>query len=336
MASGSRPLGVPLPSGPTIVLCVVLGVFAGLLARQGQLTNFVSLGNIRQLLHQASVPAVIALGMLLVVISGGIDLSVGSIVALVTVSTMQAYEAVLARTDSMAMASLIAVAAGIGTGGACGLCNGLVITLLRVSPFVTTLGMLSVARGLALLRSNKIRLSFRGETPGWVEMLERSDPYPVLFDPGVWSVVLLAVLVAVLLRWSVLGRHCYAIGSSAATARLCGVPVERRKLLIYTLSGLLTGWGGVLLFAQTASGDPNGGQGLELNVIAAVVIGGASLSGGRGTVVGTLLGVFLLSILESVLIFLRVAFEWKFIVIGGVVILNTALTRWQSGGERGQ
>jgi ribose/xylose/arabinose/galactoside ABC-type transport system permease subunit len=273
--------------------------------------------------------------MLLIVISGGIDLSVGSVVALVTVTAMQTYEAVLAETDSMDLASLAAIVAGIVTGGVAGLCNGLIITGLRVSPFVTTLGMLSVARGLALLRSDKHRTSFQGETPAWIKVFEQSDPYPILFDPGVWSAVLLAIFVAVLLRYSVLGRHCYAIGSSEATARLCGVPVQRRKVLIYTLAGLLTGWGGVLMFAQYASGDPNSGKDLELNVIAAVVIGGASLSGGRGTVPGTMLGVFLLSALENLLGFLSVAIEWKYIVIGAVVIVNTALARWQGAGERG-
>jgi ribose transport system permease protein len=335
MASASGRLRVPLPSFATMGLLLILAIFGVLLARRGQLGNFLSPGNLQQLLHQAAVPAVVALGMLLIVISGGIDLSVGSVVALVTVSTMQTYEAVLEQTSSMPTASLAAILAGIATGGVAGLCNGLIITWLRVSPFVTTLGMLSMARGLALLRANKIRTSFKGDTPGWVELLERSDPYPILFDPGVWSAVLLALLVAVLLRYSVLGRHAYAIGSSESAARLCGVPVERRKVLIYTLAGLLTGWAGVLVFAQTASGDPNAGQGLELNVIAAVVIGGASLAGGRGTVAGTLLGVFLLSILESLLIFLDAAIQWKFIVIGAVVIVNTALTRWQSTGDRG-
>jgi ribose transport system permease protein len=325
---------VPLPSLATVGLLLILGVFAGLLAAKGELGGFLHPGNLRQLLHQGTVTAVVALGMLLIVISGGIDLSVGSVIGLVTVTSMQTYTAVLVRTGSMEAASIAAIGAGIATGGLCGLCNGLVITWLRVSPFVATLGMLSIARGLALLRSNKTKSSLPGETPGWVEMLQRSDPYPFLFDPGVWSAVLLAALVAVLLRRSVLGRHCYAIGSSEATARLCGVPVERRKVLIYTLAGMLTGWAGVLTFAQLASGDPGAEEGLELDVIAAVVIGGASLSGGRGTVVGTILGVFLLTILESLLIFLNVAIEWKYIVIGAVVIVNTALARWQGARER--
>jgi ribose transport system permease protein len=330
MASAPPRLRIPVPSAAMVGLLILLTLCGVSLGLKGQLRNFMDRDNLRLLLHQAAVPAVVALGMLLVIISGGIDLSVGSIVALVTVFAMQAYEATLAHTNSMALASLVAVVVGVGVGGACGLCNGLIIACLRISPFVATLGMMSVARGLALLRANKIRTSFRGDTPGWVELLERPDPYPFLFDPGVWSAILLAILVVLLLRQSVLGRHCYAIGSSEATARLCGVPVQRRKVLIYTLSGLLTGWAGVLMFAQNSSGDPNCGAGLELNVIAAVVIGGASLSGGRGTVLGTMLGVFLLGTLESVLTFLDLAIEWKYIVIGWVVVLNTALSRWQA------
>ena len=120
-----------------------------------------------------------------------------------------------------------------------------------------------------------------------------------VFDPGVWSVVVLAGLVAVVLRFTVFGRYCYAIGSNEATARLCGMGVDRTKVWIYTLAGLFAGWAGILLFAHGSSGDPHAGKQLELEVIAAVVIGGASLTGGQGNVSGTLLGVLILGILEN-------------------------------------
>jgi ribose transport system permease protein len=306
---------------------IILAIFLVLLLLKGQLNNFLRLSNLQLILHQAAITAVVALGMLLIVISGGIDLSVGSVVALATVATMTTYEGVLAASGSMTQASLAGMLVGVLTGGVCGLFNGLVITRLRVSPFVTTLGMYSIARGLAFWWTNKQRMTFRGDTPAWVEALQRTESDWLVFDPGVWSAALLAVLVALMLHCSVLGRHCYAIGSNEATARLCGVNVQRRKVMIYVLAGLLTGWGGVLMFAQIGSGDPDCGKGLELNVIAAVVIGGASLSGGRGTVVGALLGVFLLSILDSLLVFLNVSIELKNILLGVVVILNTALSR---------
>jgi ribose/xylose/arabinose/galactoside ABC-type transport system permease subunit len=156
-----------------------------------------------------------------------------------------------------------------------------------------------------------------------------------IFDPGVWSLAVLAVAVAVLLRFTVFGRYCYAIGSSEATARLCGVAVERTKVAIYALAGLLAGWAGVLTFAQSSSGDPGIQVGLELDVIAAVVIGGASLSGGQGTVSGTLLGVLILAVLQNGVTFCGVPVEVKYILIGVIVVANTALSQWQRrrGGE---
>jgi ribose transport system permease protein len=129
----------------------------------------------------------------------------------------------------------------------CGLGNGLMITRLRVTPFVATLGMMSVARGLAVWLAGRTRISFRGPRPGWVDAVARANPEHNLFDPGVWSVALLAAAVAVLLRYTVFGRYCYAIGSNEATARLCGVSIGRNKVAIYTLAGLLAGWAGILM-----------------------------------------------------------------------------------------
>jgi ribose/xylose/arabinose/galactoside ABC-type transport system permease subunit len=307
----------------------ILGVFVALLVSRGQLANFFRLSNLQLLLYNASIPAVVALGMLIVVVSGGIDLSVGSVVALVTVTAMQLYNHVLERSASPATASLAAVAGGVGVGALCGLTNGLLVTRLKVMPFVATLGMLSLVRGLAYWRSKDPRITFAsGETPAWVQALQPGSTL-LLFNAAVWSVVVLAVLVALFLHVTVLGRHCYAIGSNEAASRFCGVPVERRRLVFYLLAGLLTGWGGILMFAKTESGDTTCAQGLELEVIAAVVIGGASLAGGRGTVTGTLLGVFLLTALESLLSFTQMPLELKNILLGAVVIINTALGRLQ-------
>lgn len=318
------------PSGPVLGLAAVLLLFVPLLSYRGELDRFLTLPNLQVLLHRSSIPAAVALGMLVVVVSGGIDLSVGSVVALVTVTAMQVYNLLEARGAGTAASSLAATAAGVGVGGLCGLVNGLAVTGLRVTPFVATLGMLSVARGAAFWLAGRTQITFRGARPGWVDAVGLATS-PYLFDPGVWSVLLLAVLVAALLRFSVFGRYCYAVGSSEATARLCGVPVGRQKVAVYTLAGLLTGWAGVLTFAHGTSGNPESSRGLELDVIAAVVIGGASLIGGRGTVAGALLGVLILGILENGVSFCNVPVEVKYVLIGVIVVVNTALGGWRGG-----
>src|SRR5271154_5187211 len=252
-------------SGPMLGLLVILVLFILILYGRGQLRNFLSWGNIQSLMHQNAVPGVVALGMLLIIISGGIDLSVGSVVALVTVVTMQVFRHLYTGPESTLQASVAAVAAGILTGGVCGLASGLIITRLRVPPFVATLGMLGIARGLAVWLAERKLLAFPGDSrPGWVDMLARVHAGATAFDPGFWSLVVRAAAVAVLLHFPVLGRYCYAIGSNEGTARLCGVGVDGTKVWIYTIAGLLTGWAGVLMFAHGASGNPSGGEGLEL------------------------------------------------------------------------
>jgi ribose transport system permease protein len=140
----------------------------------------------------------------------------------------------------------------------------------------------------------------------------------------------LALVVAVVLRFTVFGRYCYAIGSNEATARLCGISITWNKLAIYTLGGLLTGWAGILTLANSSSANPGSSVGLELDVIAAVVIGGASLSGGQGTVLGTLLGVLILGVLANGVSFCQAPVELKYILIGVIFVVSTALSQWQS------
>ncbi len=321
---------LPAVSGPLFGLIAVLGLFIVLFSLRGELDRFVSLRNLQVLVHGDTITAVAALGMLLIIISGGIDLSAGSVVALVTVVTMQVYRALHAQTGSMAVASLAAVPAGILVGGACGLVNGLIITQMRVAPFVATLGMWSIARGLAYWLAQRVTVNFPvGARPGWVNALSEVEADYTVFDPGFWIMLVLAAASAVLLRHTVLGRYCYAIGSNEATARLCGVNIERNKVVLYTLAGLLTGWAGVMMFAHLGIGDPNSGKELELRVIAAVVIGGASLSGGQGTVLGTLLGVLILAILNNGVSNFKVPVEVQYILIGVIIIGNTGLSQWQ-------
>jgi len=322
-----------LLTGPVLGLIAVLAVFSillGVRGEEGALGSFASLSNVQILVYSNTHLAVLALGMLLIMISGGIDLSVGSVVALVTVTTMYMFKTAYAWNSSVMMASFMAIAAGLGTGAACGLINGLIITRLRVAPFVATLGMLSIARGLAQWIAESRPMPFpRGTRPGWVSSLADTYPKNGLFNPGFWSLVILAFLVAMLLRRTILGRYCYAVGSNEATARLCGVGIDRTKVTLYMLAGLLSGWAGILLFAQIDGGNPTVAVGLELDVIAAVVIGGASLAGGVGTVSGTLIGVLILGILVNGVNRFHVPIQMQYILIGVIIIANTALSRWR-------
>jgi ribose transport system permease protein len=317
---------LPALSGPILGLAGVLVFFTVLIGINGELASFISVGNARVLVHEGTIPGIIALGMLMIIITGGIDLSVGAVTALVTVVTMRVYIHFYATFSLTWQTHLLAIGAGVLTGGLCGFVNGLVITRLKLPPFVVTLGMLSIARGTAIWLADRAPIAFPVDgRPEWVEMLSRNK----LYNPGFFSLIALAVLVGALLRATVLGRHIFAIGSNEATARLCGVNVERTKVIVYTLSGLLTGWAGVLMFAHGDCGNPTAAEGLELIVIAAVVIGGASLTGGRGTVVGTMIGVLVLGLLDNGVNLCNVAVEIKYILIGVIILANAALTRWQ-------
>ncbi len=325
-----RPFRLPAEIGPLLGLVGVFGLFMAILAWRGNVGHLLSFYNLQLLMHQNAIHAVVVIGALFVIISGGIDLSVGSVAALAAVATALAYKHALAATGSVEWASLAAIVGGVGAGGLCGLVNGLTISWLRLTPFVATLGMLSVARGVAYWLSDRNPVRPTGAMPAWVNSLQQAENKTFFFDPGVWSAALLAVGAVIVLRFTVFGRYCYAIGSNEATARLCGVSVERNKVVIYTLAGLLTGWAGILAFAQASgSGDPTIQVGLELEVIAAAVIGGASLLGGQGSVIGVLLGVFIWGVLENGVNFCGVPLEVKFILIGVIVVANTALSEWQ-------
>jgi ribose/xylose/arabinose/galactoside ABC-type transport system permease subunit len=324
----ARPFAVP--AGPWVGFFGVLVLFTLLIGLKGGLGTFLSVGNLEVLLHEGTIPAIVGLGMLLVLISGGIDLSVGAVVALVTVVTMRVYTGLHAQWGPGPQANLAAVAAGVAVGGLCGLTNGLLVTRLNLPPFVATLGMFGIARGVAVWLAGRTTLAFPdGATPAWVLALAKTS----LANPGLWSLVLLAALTAVLLHLTVLGRHIYAVGSNEATARLCGVNVPRTKVWVYTLAGLLTGWAGILMFAHSNSGNPTLGEQLELDVITAVVIGGASLGGGKGTVVGAVLGVAILGLIKNGVSLFNVPVEMQYILIGVLLLANVALNRWRRGGR---
>lgn len=328
--------GLASLAAPCLGLILVVGLFTVLIfVQQGQsgLEKFLSLRNLRLMTVHAAVPAAVALGMLVIMISGGIDLSVGYVVSLVTITTMMAYRGAAGTAALAAVASPLAIAFGLGTGIVAGCANGLLITRLRVVPFVVTLGTMGVARGLAqyLTRGTPVPFPNPAAPPAWVRWLGRVDPEPswLIVGPAVWAVVLPAIAVAILLRYTVQGRYCYALGSNEATARLCGIRVDLNKVIIYTLGGLLTGWAGILQFARSEAGLHDVAAGLELVVIAAVVIGGGSLLGGEGTVLGTLVGALLLQVLENGCSKLGLPTEFRFIVIGAIIIGVSAVNTWR-------
>jgi ribose transport system permease protein len=226
-------------------------------------------------------------------------------------------------------APLTAVAAAASAGAACGLLSGTLITRLRVAPFIVTLGMLLLVRGAAkgLGKEQKVDAPMT-----WLVDLLASLPAErrwMILPPGIWLLAFLALGTAFLLRYTKLGAHLFAIGSNEETARLCGVAVERTKVLVYALSGLLAGLTGVLQFSRLTVGDPTVAVGLELDVIAAVVIGGGSLSGGEGTVLGTLVGAFIMTVIRTGTAQMGLPNWVQEIVTGVIIIAAVALDRWR-------
>ncbi len=271
--------------GLLLALVVIYGVFALFLP------SFQTSQNAITIARQTTIVGIAALGMTIVIISGGIDLSVGSIIALSTV--------VVAKALAAGAPPLAAALAGVAVAACCGLLTGTLVTGARVVPFIVTLGMLLGVRGAAKGLADEQKVD--APLSALNNLLATLGPGTrwMLVPPGVWIMVLLALLVAGLLRYTRFGRHVFAVGSSEATARLCGVAVSRVKILVYTLSAAFAGLAGVMQFSRLSVGDPTVAQGLELDVIAAVVIGGGSLAGGEGSVVGSLVGAFIMTVIRS-------------------------------------
>ncbi len=299
--------------GPFIGLILVLVIFASMPEIQGR---FLRIANLKSVAAQSVIVALGALGMTLIIISGGIDLSAASNIALASVTTAYAINAGV----SLPWAILV----GILTGGLVGLVNGFLITSLRLVPFIVTLGMLGIARGIAkwIAKNQKIDAPLT-----WVNDLMSSTPRPpwLLLAPGVWVLIIFAVLMAVVLRYTVFGRHVFAIGSNEATARLCGIRINRTKVAIYSTAGLFCGLSGVMQFSRLTVGDPTVAIGLELDLIAAVVIGGGSLSGGSGSILGSMIGVFIMAFLRNGSNMMGWPNYIQQIIIGGIIVIAVAL-----------
>ena len=300
--------------GPILGLLGVYFLFAALAPK-----SFLSIRNLETIARQSSIVGIAALGMTLVIISGGIDLSVGSVVALATV--------VIAALLTAGAPPLLAALGGIAAGALCGLANGWLITRLKVVPFIVTLGSLLVVRGAAkgIAREQKFDAPLT-----WLNDLLaalRPDQSWMIVPPGVWLTLLLSLAVWGVLRYSRLGRHVFAVGSNELTARLCGVPVERVKVLVYALAAGFAGLAGLMQFSRLTVGDPTVAIGLELDVIAAVVIGGGSLSGGEGSVLGTIVGALIMTVIRSGCSQMGLPNWVQEIVTGSVIVAAVALDR---------
>jgi ribose transport system permease protein len=327
--SGNAPMSpAPLPTpasnwsrrlqqlGPVIGLVFVFALFSALRPHRFPVPR-----NLQLMLQQTAVVATAALGMTLIIISGGIDLSVGSTIAMTTM--------VIAQLLTHHTPPLIAALGGVATGAVCGALIGILVTQLRLAPFIATLGTWAAYRGIAKAIGHDTSIN-APET--WLNELlsSGSAEHNIFLVPtGVWLSVVLALLVAGMLRYTRFGRHIFAIGSNEQTARLCGINVKRTKLLIYTVAIALVGVAGVLQFGFLGQGDPTTANGMELDIIAAVVIGGASLSGGQGTILGTIIGALIMTVVSNGCTKLDIPESYQQLITGSVIIAAAALDQFQ-------
>ncbi len=307
--------------GPFAGLSLVIFVFAIL---TGSPEKYLSIANLRIVLSQTMIVALGAIGMTLIIVSGGIDLSVGSSIALTSVATA------LALRDSWPPSA--ALLCGVLVGGLVGLTNGLAIASLRVVPFIATLGMLGIARGVAKWVAGEQTVNV---PPTWINELAVTFPKQrwVIVAPGVWIAVLLALFVAILLRNTVFGRHVFALGSNEAAARACGVRTGRLKIWIYSLAGFFFGLAGVMQMSRLRQGDPTVAVGVELDVIAAVVIGGGSLTGGEGSILGSMTGALIMAFLRNGCQQVGWPNYIQEIIIGCIIVLAVAVDRLRTSHE---
>lgn len=295
-----------LAFGALIILFVVFSTLS---------PYFFNFDNIVDILLATAVNGVLALGVTFVITTGGIDLSVGTVMTLSAVMTAQVI-------TNWHASPLVGVLVGIATGAACGLVNGLVIAKMGLPPFIATLGMFYVARGLALVISHSAPI-YLTDHPDFLRIAMGT------VIPKVSNVVVIfffvAVIASLVLNRTVLGRFTVALGSNEEATRLSGVRTDRWKAAVYTVGGTFTGLGGVLIAARLGSAQPSLGAGYELDAIAAAVIGGTSLSGGEGTILGTVIGACVMSTLINGLRLLSVPSEWQLFITGVILVLAVFL-----------
>ncbi|GLU31417.1 ABC transporter permease [Trinickia caryophylli] len=290
---------------------VVLIVFFGFASPQ-----FLQVDNLVSILQATAVNGVLAIASTFVIITGGIDLSVGTLMTFCAVMT----GVVL---TNWGMPLYLGVLAALGFGALCGSISGFLIAKLRIPPFIATLGMMMLLKGLSLVISGTRPIYFN-DTPGFTSISQDSligNLIPSLPIPNsVLILFVLAVLAAVALNKTLFGRYTFALGSNEEAVRLSGVAVDAWKIAVYTVGGAICGIAGLLIASRLNSAQPALGQGYELDAIAAVVIGGTSLSGGTGTITGTMIGAFIMSVLVNGLRVMSVDQEWQIVVTGVIII----------------
>jgi len=289
---------------------------------------FLTAGNLRNVASQISVIAIVAIGMTMVIITGGIDLSVGSLIALSAVVTASCIRA-CAGTSTAPVDTVACALIGIIVCASAGSFNGTMVTLLKVPPFIVTLSQMLALSGAAYILADGQSIE---AVPAHITWLGRgADLFGV---PN--SVVLMLLLYAVahvVMTYTIAGRYIYAVGGNAEAARLSGVPVNRVVLLVYTICGALAGLGGVVMASQLKSGAPTYGQMYELYVIAAVVVGGASLAGGEGKILGTLIGAFIIAVIQNGMNLTNVESYTQKVVLGSVILGAVIIDRLRHGAD---
>lgn len=279
--------------------------------------RFFQIDNIMSILQATSVNGVLAVGVTMIIITGGIDLSIGTLMTFCAVMT----GVVLTW---MGMPLIVGVIAGLGTGAICGLISGSLVAKAKIPPFIATLGMMLVLKGMSLIVTGTKPIYFN-DTEGYTEISQGSLIGMIIPQFPLPNGVLILFVVAGVIAWvlgrTVLGRYTFALGSNEEAVRLSGVNTDRWKMAIYALAGAICGIAGILMSSRLNSAQPALGLGYELEAIAAVVIGGTSLSGGRGTITGTLIGALIMSVLTNGLRVLSVAPEWQTVVTGIIIIV---------------
>lgn len=314
-------LGKLSPLLALVVLSAVLTIIS---------PQFLTIDNWLNITRQAAINAMISLGIMVCIVTGGIDLSVGSMMALSAI--------IMAKCVQAGMNGILAILVCLISGAVLGLINGLLLTVVKLPhPFIATLGTQNAYRGLALIITAAVPISFSGKgiDEGTAELVTWIGSGDLLGVPVcLWLIVVVYAIFNVFLKRTRLGRHIYAIGGNRTTARLSGVNVEKTLTLTHTISGLMCAVAALVLVGRTNSASPIAGQNYETDAIAAVIIGGGSFFGGRGTTFGTLSGVVLIAVLRNGLNLMNVTADAQLVVIGLVIILAVSIDILRTGGYR--